>query len=145
MIYHHIVWLHVPVHYTFAVAEIQGFQELEDVESNVIVDEPRVQCSEISIVHILENQARRLALAVTDDIEQRNDIRPARQVLQDLDLALYFLLLDRLQDFDDAFLVVDDVDAFEHLGVFPSTWPSESVSENQIENEQGLFQPVEGG
>jgi hypothetical protein len=33
--------------------------------------------------------------------------------LQDLDLSLYLLLLDRLENLDDTFLVVNDVDAFE--------------------------------
>ena len=59
-------------------------------------------------------------LVISDDVEQRNDIRSARQVLQDLDLPLDLLLLDRLQHLDDALLVVDDIDAFEDFRVFPS-------------------------
>jgi len=56
-------------------------------------------------------------LVVAHYIQQRDDVGAAGQILQDLDFALYLLLLDGLQDFDDAFLVVDDVDAFENLRV----------------------------
>jgi hypothetical protein len=59
-------------------------------------------------------------LVVAHHVQQRDDVGAARQILQDLDLALYLLLLNRLQDLDDAFLVVDDVDALKNLGVFPA-------------------------
>ncbi len=61
-------------------------------------------------------------LVVSDDVEQRNDVRTARQVLQDLDLPLDLLLLHRLQHLDDALLVVDDVDPLEDFRVFTSSW-----------------------
>lgn len=61
-------------------------------------------------------------LSVSDHVEQRHDIRAAGQVLQDLDLTLDLLLFDRLQDLDDAFLVVDDVDTLEHLRVLAPAW-----------------------
>lgn len=123
VIYHDVVGLHISVHNAFAMAEVQGFQELKDVVPNIIIDESRVQGSEVGVVDVFEDQTRRLALAVTNNIQQRNDVWSTRQILQDLDLPLYLLLLDRLQDFDDAFLVVDDVDPFENFGVFPSTCP----------------------
>jgi len=44
--------------------------------------------------------------------------------LQDFDLTLYLLLLDRLENLDDAFLVIDNVYALEDFGVFPSTYPN---------------------
>lgn len=56
-------------------------------------------------------------LRVPNDIKQRNNVGPAGQVLQDLDLPLDLLLLDGLEDLDNALLVVDNVDALEHLGV----------------------------
>jgi len=42
--------------------------------------------------------------------------------LEDLDFTLYLLLFDRLQDFDDTFLVVGDINAFEDLTVLSTTW-----------------------
>lgn len=54
-------------------------------------------------------------LTVSYNIKQGDNVWPSAQVLQDFDLSLYLLLLDRLQDLDDALLVVDDVDAFEDL------------------------------
>ena len=61
-------------------------------------------------------------LVVANDIQQSDDVGSATEVLQDLDLALYLLLLDGLEDLDDTFLVVDDVDALKDLGVFASAW-----------------------
>lgn len=60
-------------------------------------------------------------MVVPNHIQQSDNIWAPRQVLQDLDLALYLLLLDRLEDFDDAFLVVDYIDAFEDFGVLSSS------------------------
>ena len=42
--------------------------------------------------------------------------------MEDFDLALDLLLFDGFEDFDDAFLVVDDVEAFEDFGVFAAAW-----------------------
>lgn len=56
-------------------------------------------------------------LRVSDHVEEGNDVGAASKVLQDLDLALDLLLLDRLKHLDDALLVVDDVDALKHLRV----------------------------
>lgn len=57
-------------------------------------------------------------LRVSHDVQQRNNVGPAGQVLQDLDLPLDLLLLNGLENLDYTFLVVDDVDALEDLGVF---------------------------
>jgi hypothetical protein len=68
-------------------------------------------------------------LRVADHIQERNDIGPASQILQDLDFSLDLLLLDGLEDLDYALLVVNDVDAFEDFGVFPSSCtPQESAT-----------------
>ena len=56
-------------------------------------------------------------LVVAHHVEQRDNVGAARQVLQNLDFTLDLLLLDGLEDLDDAFLVVDDVDALKDLGV----------------------------
>lgn len=56
-------------------------------------------------------------LVVAHHIQKRNNVGSTRQVLKDLDFALYLLLLDRLQNLDDALLVVDHVDTLEHLRV----------------------------
>lgn len=61
-------------------------------------------------------------LGVPDDVEKCDNVGSAGKILEDLDLTLDLLLLDRLEDLDDAFLVVDDVDAFEYLGVLPAAY-----------------------
>jgi len=65
------------------------------------------------------DRRREIYLTVPNHIQQRNNIRSAGKVLQDLDFALDLLLLDWLQHLDDAFLVVDDIDALEDLRVLP--------------------------
>lgn len=62
-------------------------------------------------------------LRVPHDIEERNNVRPSCKVLEDLDFPLDLLLLHRLEDLDDAFLIVDDVDSFENLRILSATWP----------------------
>lgn len=56
-------------------------------------------------------------LRISDNIEKSDDIRAASEILKNLDLTLDLLLLDRLQNLDDAFLVVNDVDAFENFRI----------------------------
>lgn len=47
------------------------------------------------------------------DVPQRDDVRASRQVTKDLDSALDLLRGDGLENFDDACLRVDYVDALE--------------------------------
>ncbi len=108
----------VAVHDALAVAVVEGLEQLEDVEADIDVVELGVEGAEVGVVDVFEDERGRLALRVADDVEQGYDVGPAGQVLQDLDLALYLLLLNGLEHLDDAFLVVDDVDTLEHLGVF---------------------------
>ncbi len=56
-------------------------------------------------------------LRIPNDIEQRDDVGAASKILKDLDFSLNLLLLNGLQDLDDAFLVVDNVDALENFRV----------------------------
>jgi len=56
-------------------------------------------------------------LRVSDNIQQPDDVRPTRQVLQNLDLSLDLLLLDRLEHFDDALLVRRQMNRLEHLDI----------------------------
>lgn len=114
--------LHVAVHDAFAVAVVEGLEQLKDVVADVDVVELGVQAAEVGVVDVLEDERGRLALRVADDVEEGDDVGAAGEVLQDLDLALDLLLLDGLEDLDDAFLVVDDVDAFKDFGVFSSAW-----------------------
>jgi hypothetical protein len=121
MVNHDIVRLDISVHDAFTVAEVQRLEEFENIVSHIIVHKPRIQRPKISVIHVFENQARSLALTVPYYIQERDNIWPTGQVLEDLDFSLYFLLLDRLEDFNNAFLVVDDIDPLEYFRVFPSS------------------------
>jgi hypothetical protein len=117
MVNHDVVGLYISMHDAFAVAEIQSLQKLIHVKAHIVVGETRVQGPKIGVVDVFENQTRRLALAVTDHIQQSYHIGTTRQILEDFDLTLDLLLLDRFEDLDDTLLVVDDIDALEHFGV----------------------------
>ena len=52
-------------------------------------------------------------LRISHDIQKRHNVGATGKVLEDLDLTLYLLLLHRLEDLDDALLVVGDVDTLE--------------------------------
>ena len=86
-------------------------------------------------------------LVIAHHVQQRDNVGPARQVLQNLDLALYLLLLDRLEDFDDAFLVVDDVDALKHLRVLSAADFADHlvVFEHAPGDVDGVVVPVRAG
>lgn len=66
-------------------------------------------------------------LAVAHNVQQGDNVWTSAQVLENLDFTLYLLLLDGFEDFDDAFLVVDNIDAFEDFGVLSSTCMSRHV------------------
>jgi len=67
-----------------------------------------------------------LETGILDDALQGDDVGAAPQVLQDLDLPLDLLLLDRFQCFDDTLLIVGDVDRLEDLAVLaPAQFPYE--------------------
>jgi hypothetical protein len=76
---------------------------------------------------LTESKAKWTYLRVPHDVEQCDNVWPTRQVLEDLDLTLYLLLLDRLQDLDDTFLVVGDIDALEYLRVLSAAFKNISI------------------
>lgn len=118
---HDVVRLDISVHDALAVTEIERLEELVDIEANIIVGEARIECPEVGVVDSLKDQTGSFALIVADHIQQRNDIRAAGKVLQNLDLTLDLLLFDRLENLDDTLLIVDDVDTFENFGVLSTT------------------------
>ena len=69
------------MHYTLAVTEVQRFQQFVNIVSYIVVDESWVQGPEVRIVDVLEHQTRGLALAITDNIEQSDDVRATREIL----------------------------------------------------------------
>lgn len=54
MIDHNVMRLDITVHDAFAVAEIQGLEQLIDVVPHVVVLELGVQASEVGVVDIFE-------------------------------------------------------------------------------------------
>lgn len=70
----------------------------------------------------------RVDLIVANDVEEGDDVWSTTEDLKDLDFSLNLLLLDWFQDFDDAFLVVGDVDAFKYFRILsPANLPHNLV------------------
>ena len=68
------MWLHIAMHDSFAVAEIQSFEQFVNVIADIIIDEARVQSPEVGIVDILENETRCFALTIANHVQQRNNV-----------------------------------------------------------------------
>ena len=68
-----------------------------------------------SLVEPLARRGRITHLAIPDDVQQADDIGSTRQVLQNLDLPLDLLLLDRLEYFDNTLLICRQVHRLEDL------------------------------
>jgi hypothetical protein len=112
---HDIVGLDISVHDALAVTEVQRLEELVDVEADIIVRKPGVQRAEVGVVDSLEDQAGSLALVIPNNVQQSHNIGTASEILENLDLSLNLLLLHGLEHLDNAFLIIDNVDAFENL------------------------------
>jgi hypothetical protein len=100
-------------------------EELVDVITDIEISEFRVEDLEVGVVDVFRDDRGRLALQVqrdqlvarlhsyaqptttahrrvSDNVEKGNDVGPAREVHEDLDLALDLLLLDGLEHLHDA-------------------------------------------
>lgn len=64
MIDHNVMRLDITVHDAFAVAEVQGFEQLEDVVPYVVVLELGVEAPKIGVVDVFEDQRRCFALGL---------------------------------------------------------------------------------
>ena len=69
VIYHDIMWLHIPMHDSFAMAEVQSFEQLVNVVADIIIDEARIQSPEVGIVDVLENKTWGFALTIANHIQ----------------------------------------------------------------------------
>jgi hypothetical protein len=64
MIDHNVMRLDITVHDAFAVAVIEGLEQLQNVVAHVVVLELGVQTPEVGVVDIFEDQRGRFALCV---------------------------------------------------------------------------------
>lgn len=95
--------------------QLTHLEKLQDVEAHIKVGESRVENLEVNVLHVFSDQARDFRRRVPDDVKKGDYVRTTGKVLEDFYFALDFLLLDRLEDLDDALLVADNVHALEHL------------------------------
>lgn len=62
MIDHNVVRLHVSVHNSLAVAEIESLEQFEDIKSDIDILKLGIQASEVGVVDIFKDQRRSLTL-----------------------------------------------------------------------------------
>ena len=62
MIDHNVMRFDVSVHDAFAVAKVQGLEELKDIEADIQVVELGIETPEVCVVDILEDERRSLTL-----------------------------------------------------------------------------------
>jgi len=121
MVDHNVMRLHIAVHDSLAMAVVEGLEQLKDVVADIEVVELWVETPEVCVVDVLEDERGRLTLGIPHDVEEGDNVGTAGEILEDLDLTLDLLLLDGLENLDDAFLVIDDVDAFKDLGILAAS------------------------
>lgn len=118
---HDVVGLYVSVHDAARVAEIQSLEQFTDIVPYIHIAERLIECPKVRIVDVLEDERRGFALRIPDHIKQSDDIRAAGEILQNFDLSLDLLLLDRFEHLDDTLFVVEDIDAFEDFRILSTT------------------------
>jgi hypothetical protein len=134
MVDHNIMRLHISVHDTLRMTEIERLEttrhqsrptidqtkmghlkQLKYIEPCIEIRELGVENLEVHIVHVFGDQAWNLRTRVPHDVEERQDIGPARQVLEYFNFTLDLLLFYRFKDFDDTWLLGDNVYTFKYL------------------------------
>ncbi len=80
-----------------------------------------VKLLKVGVVDMFKNQGRSSWDRIFDDALQGDDVRASSEIFKNFDFSFDLFLLDRLQRFDDALLVVRDVDRFKHFAVFAAT------------------------
>mmetsp|Transcript_14032 Transcript_14032/g.21715 ORF Transcript_14032/g.21715 Transcript_14032/m.21715 type:complete len:307 (+) Transcript_14032:338-1258(+) len=118
MINHDIVRLDIPMHHPIRMTIIQRLEQLKYIIPNIIIRQGRIQYLEIGIIHMLKNQRGGLGLWIPYHIQQLDNVGPPTHILKYFDFTFNLFFFDGLENFNDAFGVVADVDSLEYLGVF---------------------------
>ena len=92
MVNHDIVRLNIPMHYAHAVTIVQGFQQLVQIEADVIISQRLIQKFEVSVVDMFKNQCRCPRHRIFDNCLKSNDVRATSKVFQNLYFSLDLLL-----------------------------------------------------
>ena len=96
----------IAMHDSVGVGVVEGLEDLVDIQSDVHVVEAPHQLLGLNVRDILEHQTRRLGTFLADHVVHANDVRASVQVLENLRFAVDFFRSYRLQNLDNAFLVI---------------------------------------
>lgn len=80
MVDHNVMRLHISVHDTLAVAEVQRLEQLQDIVPHIQIVELGVEDPKFGVVDVLEYQGRRLALYIEREcVSQQGAQAPGEQ------------------------------------------------------------------
>ena len=71
--------------------------------------------------HVLVYEASSLGYAISENVVEFDDVRASEQCLQDLNFSINFLNLDRFENLDYAFLIVDNVTSLVNFRVLATS------------------------
>jgi len=93
---HNVVGLHISVHNTLRVAEVESLEHFKDVVANIKIGEGLVESAEVHItrVHELHDEGGGLGHWVSDDVEEVNNVDSVFEGLQNFDLSPNFGFLN---------------------------------------------------
>lgn len=117
-----VMGLDIAVHDTVTVGVLEGLEDLEDVEADICGKESGEERLEVLVVDVLEDEGGDFGVRVAADVKKGDDIGTAAQALENLDLALDLLLLDRLQNLDNTLLIAAgrvNMHRLEDVAIFP--------------------------
>ena len=106
------------MNYSLGMAEIEGFQELKEIEPDVIAIHRWDERSEVCIFEMVKNEANRARGGISDHILELYDVGVTVESFEYFNFPLHLALLHWLQNFDHNILVGVGIDASVHFRVF---------------------------
>lgn len=90
-------------------------EQLERIIFDIKLAQHRKEQLPFHVLHVFHDETVVPRRGVLDDVSQGDDVRATREVTENFDFTLNLLWGYGFEDFDDAGLRVDHVDAFEDL------------------------------
>lgn len=115
MINHDVKWFDVSVHDAVRMCVLKCLQNFEGVKANVHSIELVIELLGLDVGNVLKHKAWRLGRLVPQDIVEFDDVGSSVECLQNFGFPVDFLGPDRLENLDDTWLIIVDINALEHF------------------------------
>ena len=121
MVNYYVERLYITMHDTVLVRILESLEDHVGVQPDIHIIKATSQHLCLYVRDILEDESWSFSGWITQNVVQFDDIRSTVERLQYFDLSVLFLDSDRLQNFNDALLVVLKICTCEDLGIFTTT------------------------